>query len=50
MTYEEFAKQFDGYTTEQIESAMEFIKLYHEADKDTQEAVGEVSQALRKWI
>jgi len=50
MTYEEFAKQFDGYTTEQIESAMEFIRLYHEADTDTREAVGEVLKACEEGI
>ena len=50
MTYEEFAKLFDGYTTEQIESAMEFIKLYHKADTDTQEAVGEFLEACEEGV
>lgn len=46
MSYDEFAKLFDGYTEEQIGSALEFIKLYHKADTDTRKAIGEVLEGL----
>lgn len=46
MSFEEFAKLFDGYTEEQIGSVLEFIKLYHKADTDTRKAIGEVLEVL----
>lgn len=46
MSYDEFAKLFDGYTEEQLGSALEFIKLYHKADTDTRKAIGEVLEVL----
>ena len=45
MSYEEFAKMFEGMSLEQIEAAGTFLKLWHEASPEQREAINEMLTA-----
>lgn len=48
MSYEEFAKLFEGMSLEQIEAAGQFLKLWHEASPEHRQAMGEILAACEQ--
>ena len=46
LKYEQFASYFEGMSTEEIEQATEFIKLWMEAPPETRQAIDEYLSAL----